>query len=129
MHLTVVQAALALDTPIPVGDFFDVNIQTDFHDHVKGAFWANFLSKRHVNVLGGPEMVAQVAPCYRVERLSNGGLLMILSPSPVPENKDEEKVAYAKLREFLRPVTVSKTPSIPPSLEKTGKVFRKSYNT
>jgi hypothetical protein len=117
---------------IPVGDLLDVNIEADFHDHVKGAFWANFLNKRHVDALGGWEIMeqsGQTVPCHKVERLDNGGSLLVLTPGPVPVNEDEEKLLYAKLRRFLGPITASKRPTIPAGLEKSGKVFRRSYNT
>lgn len=114
---------------IPVGDFMDINIETEFQDHVKGAFWANFLSDRHVDALGGLDRVIQTAPYYKVERLGDGGLLLVLSPSPIPTDQNEEAALYAHLRKYLGPITVSRTPNISPALEKTGRVFRKSYNT
>jgi hypothetical protein len=114
---------------VPVGDFFDYNIERSFDRHVKGAFWANFLGERHVEALGGPEAVAKHAPCEHIERLRGGGMLLVLSSSPLAEDQMREKVRYAQLSAFLRPITEWKTVPALPSLEKAGLSQRKNFNT
>lgn len=113
---------------IPLGDFFDVNIDSQFQERVKGAFWANFLNARHVEQIGGAQEVRQTAPCHQVAELGQGGLVLILSPNPVWQDEAKEASRYARLRQYLAPITVSTKPSISPALEKMGVAFRKSYN-
>lgn len=114
---------------IPLGDFFDLNIDSHFGDQVKGAFWANFLSRQHVEGLGGLKHLMQTAPCVRVDPLENGGAVLVLTASPLWDDEATTRVAYGQLREFLKSITVSIQPKISPVLERTGKVFRKSYST
>ncbi len=74
-----------LDPPLalsPVG-FQDLSTWGDIHDVVPGVFWANLLSGRHVDLLGGPEHIAQVVSCFKTERLLRGGMLLVASPSPL----------------------------------------------
>jgi hypothetical protein len=77
--------ASKLDPPLalsPVG-FQDLSTWGDIHDVVPGVFWANLLSGRHVDLLGGPEHIAQIASCFKTERLLRGGMLLVAGPSPL----------------------------------------------
>jgi hypothetical protein len=119
---------------VPVGDFFDTNIDWRFRQSVKGAFWANFLSKAHVDALGGATAVRHKAPCHSVQDLADGGLLLLLRPSPFPSDDQSELAAYAALRAFLAPITAAVTPTALTLAVNVGGVTRpivlhKTYNT
>jgi len=114
---------------IPLGDFFDVNIETEFRSRIKGAFWANFLSRTHVEALGGMDHVARTAPCWRVQPLAGEGLLLVLSENPVYRDEKTEQARYAALREFLAPIITTRTPAIPPALARAGREIRRSFTT
>lgn len=51
-------------------------------------FWANFLGPEYVEMFG-PERVYST-PCYRADRLADGGALLLLSPSPLDFLKDPQ---------------------------------------
>jgi hypothetical protein len=44
---------------------------------VRGAFWENFLSKGHVQELGGVDQIKSMAPCARVDLVSHGVVLRL----------------------------------------------------
>lgn len=114
---------------IPLGDFFDVNIETEFRSRIKGAFWANFLNRQHLEALGGMDYVSRAAPCWRVQPLPGAGLLLVLSENPVYRDEKTEQPRYAALREFLAPVITTRKPAIPPALERAGREIRRSFTT
>lgn len=69
----------------------------------RGYYWGNFLSRVHIERLGGIDRVLKEAPCHLVEDLSGGrGELVYLQLTPsVVDFSDEELRA---LRDFLAPV-------------------------
>jgi hypothetical protein len=113
---------------IPIGDFFDLNIESEFRDRIKGAFWANFLNANHVNQLGGESIVRQSAPCERIAPLADGGLLLQLKVDPLIRDREQEEVLYRRLRDYLSPITNGTVPNVPSSLQATGRVYRHTYN-
>ena len=67
-------------------------------------YWANFLSPEGVEIYGGREKVLK-APCYRVEELSDGGVLLVLAPTPVnPESKEFREAQNKLLAYFDMPL-------------------------
>ena len=58
-------------------------------------YWANFLGPEYVDMFGRRKL--ESAPCYRVENLSDGGILLLLTPSPFDYDKDPEGVQKLRL--------------------------------
>ncbi len=78
---------------------------------VRGAFWGNLLSARHVRALGGSQFVIQQAPCYKVIPLAltvaqaNGDVplyLQLTETLGMATPKD-----YSRLESFLTPILIS----------------------
>jgi len=57
-------------------------------------YWANFLGPEYVEMFGRKKL--ESAPCYRVETLSDGGILLLLTPSPFDYDKDPD--GFERLR-------------------------------
>jgi hypothetical protein len=73
------------------------------HEWLRGYYWGNFLSERHIRVLGGMKRIAAEAPCDIVEDLSNGRQeRAYLQVGPNVDDVSDE--ALRKLRDFLEPV-------------------------
>ena len=78
---------------------------------VRGAFWGNLLSARHVQALGGSQLVRQRAPCDKVISLAHSGERttdcesIYLQLTPTPEEVTPEH--YARLESFLAPILIS----------------------
>ena len=67
-------------------------------------YWANFLSPEGVSLKGGWERI-KTAPAYQVERLSDGGALILLDSSPLnPESEKFRGKQNALLSFFGLPV-------------------------
>jgi hypothetical protein len=81
---------------------------------VKGALWANFLSAAHVTLAGGEAVLRRELNGMRVDRLEHGGLLVVATDSPLPEDTGETRSRFLRLDEALRPAFLSRedTPEI-----------------
>lgn len=99
---------------IPSVQFFDINIESSFPDRIKDVFWANFLSKHHVDKLGGSQMVEEAAVGCETRRLPSGGLLLLLGRDPLSPDMSVQESSYATLRKFLAPIIVSRVAPIAP---------------
>jgi len=75
-----------------------VKIGTDINRALPDIYWANFLGPEYVDMFGNQKVFS--APCHSVERLSDGGALLLVSPSP----KDylEDLNGFEKDRERLK---------------------------
>lgn len=74
---------------------------------IKGAFWANFLSAAHVALLGGERVLGETLSGMRVERLEHGGLLVVATDSPLPEDTDTTRERFWRLDGALQPAFIS----------------------
>jgi hypothetical protein len=74
---------------------------------IKGAFWANFLSRGYVEMAGGEEMIRTKLTGLRVDTLDHGGLLIIATESPLPEDTPETRERFARLHTALQPAFLS----------------------
>ena len=74
---------------------------------IKGAFWANLLSAHHVSMVGGEAALKTKLNGMRVERLQHGGLLVVATDSPLPEDVDATRERFWRLDEALRPAFLS----------------------
>ena len=71
-----------------------------FDRYFRGYFWGNFLSNRHVELLGGIEHIEKEAPVYLVKRLPDGGAFLQLTKNINNVSDDDLR----KLKRFLLPV-------------------------
>jgi hypothetical protein len=70
---------------------------------LRGDYWANILSERHIQVLGGMDEIRDQAPCHIVEDLSDGReTLGYLQLTPDLNRFDDEKLRA--LRDYLSPL-------------------------
>jgi TseV toxin immunity protein TsiV len=75
---------------------------------IKGAFWANFLSAAHVHLAGGEATLKRALNGMRIERLEHGGLLIVATETPLPDDVDETRSRFLRLDEALRPAFLSR---------------------
>jgi hypothetical protein len=75
---------------------------------IKGAFWGNFLSAAHVAMAGGQETLREKLREMRVERLNHGGLLVVATDSPLPDDTEATRERFAKLHGALQPAFLSR---------------------
>ena len=66
---------------------------------LRGVFWANFFGPEYVEMFGRDNLLK--APCYRVEELSDGGMLLLLSETPFDASTENYKSRKKKLYSYL----------------------------
>ena len=71
---------------------------------IKGAFWANFLSKACVEKAGGAAALQE----FRIQPLAGGGLLVVATENPLPEDTPENRSRFLALQRALQPAFVSR---------------------
>lgn len=81
----------------------------EFDKYYRGYQWGNFLSRKHVEMLGGIERVMIEAPVYKAVHLSDGGVFLQLTKD-INSFSDED---LKKLKKFLKPI-------LPPKIEKVS---------
>ena len=75
---------------------------------IKGAFWANFLSAAYVDMAGGEALLKTRLNGMRVEPLGHGGLLVVATDSPLPEDTDDTRERFWRLDEALQPAFIAR---------------------
>jgi len=75
---------------------------------IKGAYWANFLSEAHIDLAGGESTLKSRLSGMRVEPLEHGGLLVVATEAPLPENGEDTRERFLRLDEALRPAFLSR---------------------
>ena len=98
---------------IPVawsGSDVDGNLERSFcaGKGIKGAFWANYLSEIYVRKAGGAEAIVASLPGIRIERLHDGGLLVVATESPLPKDSEENRQRFLAVHRVLQPAFVSR---------------------
>ena len=98
---------------IPVawtGSDVDGNLDRSFcaGEGIKGAFWANYLSEIYVRKAGGAQSIAASLPGIRIEALHDGGLLVVVTESPLPEDSDENRQRFLAVHRVLQPAFLSR---------------------
>ncbi len=63
-------------------DFGQLATTPSIRDEIPDIFWANLLSGRHVENIGGVGRVLTSVDCYRKEQLGDGGALLVLCQDP-----------------------------------------------
>jgi hypothetical protein len=93
-----------------IGSEVDGNLETLFNagQGIKGAFWANYLTAAHVATIGGRTRVAEAAADMRVEPLGDGGLLVVATESPLPDDTEENRRRFLTLTRLLGPAFLSR---------------------
>lgn len=74
---------------------------------IKGAFWANFLSPVHVALAGGEAVLRQKLNGIRIDGLAHGGLLIVATDSPLPEDTEATRERFWRLDDALQPAFIS----------------------
>lgn len=100
--------------PIPVA-FVGLNVDMNLEESycagrgIKGAFWANFLTRDHVERTGGERTLRDGLPGCRIEPLRDGGLLLVATASPVPEDTPEHRERFLALHRHLQPIFIPRS--------------------
>ena len=99
--------------PVPiayVGNDIELNLEDLYCNNrgIKGAFWANFLSAAHVELVGGEATLKRALTGMRVERLQHGGFLIVATDTPLPDDTEETRSRFLRLDEALRPAFLSR---------------------
>lgn len=66
---------------------------------LKGLFWANFFGPEYVRMFGRERLLS--APWHKIQNLSDGGLLLLISESPVDAAKPEYESFKQEIYEHL----------------------------
>jgi Protein of unknown function (DUF3396) len=93
-----------------VGSDIDGNLQSLYCKDrgIKGAFWANYLSAAHVAMAGGGEQIGARLSGMRIEPLGHGGLLVVTTDSPLPDDTEENRQRFLALHAALQPAFLSR---------------------
>lgn len=97
---------------VPVAYMGDIELNlTSLYVHdkgIKGAFWANFLSAAHVVMAGGEAALRARLSGIRIERLQHGGLLVVATDSPLPEDTADTRERFWRVDEALQPAFIAR---------------------
>jgi hypothetical protein len=93
-----------------IGSDVDGNLDQSFcaGKGIKGAFWANYLSEIYVTKAGGAQSIAASLPGIRIEALHDGGLLVVATESPLPEDSEENRQRFLAVHRVLQPAFLSR---------------------
>jgi hypothetical protein len=93
-----------------VGNDIELNLASLYctNKGIKGAYWANFLSAAYVDLAGGEARLKRELNGMRVEQIAHGGLLILATDTPLPEDTDETREKFLRLDEALRPAFLSR---------------------
>jgi len=93
-----------------IGSDIDGNLDLSFcaGKGIKGAFWANYLSEGYVRKAGGAKAIGAGLPGIRIEALHDGGLLVVATESPLPEDSEENRQRFLAVHRILQPAFLSR---------------------
>jgi hypothetical protein len=93
-----------------VGNDIELNLEQLYVTDcgIKGAFWANFLSAAHVAIAGGEASLKTKLDGMRVEPLQHGGMLVVATDTPLPDDTAETRERFLRLDEALQPAFISR---------------------
>lgn len=96
--------------PVAYAGDVDGNLEALFRARrgIKGAFWANFLGAGHVRRLEGEPALRARLPEARIEPLGDDGLLVVATPSPLPEDSEDNRRRFLDLSRALEPAFISR---------------------
>ena len=75
---------------------------------IKGAFWANYLTRAHVGLAGGEQAIRTKLTGLRIDPLDHGGLLVVATDSPLPDDSEENRQRFLRVHAALRPAFLSR---------------------
>ena len=75
---------------------------------IKGAFWANYSNAVHVGLAGGEQAVRAKLPGMRIDSLDYGGLMIVATDSPLPEDTVENRQRFLEVHAALQPAFLSR---------------------
>jgi hypothetical protein len=75
---------------------------------IKGAFWANYLTRGHVGLAGGEQEIRAKLPGLRIDPLDHGGLLVVATSSPLPDDSEENRQRFLRVDAALQPAFLSR---------------------
>jgi hypothetical protein len=75
---------------------------------IKGAFWANYLRERYVSMAGGEQAIRAALPGAWIEPLHDGGLLLVATESPLPDDSEANRQHFLAVHRALQPAFVSR---------------------
>ena len=75
---------------------------------IKGAFWTNYLTRAHVSMAGGEQQIRAKLSGMRVDPLNHGGLMVVATDSPLPEDTEENRQRFLRVHAALRPAFLSR---------------------
>ncbi len=75
---------------------------------IKGAFWANYLSAVHVGMAGGEQQIRAQLPGLRIEGLNHGGLLVVATDNPLPDDTEDNRRRFLQVHAALQPAFLSR---------------------
>jgi hypothetical protein len=93
-----------------IGSDVDGNLNRSFcaGEGIKGAFWANYLSEIYVRKAGSAQAIRASLPGIRIEALHDGGLVVVATESPLPEDSEENRQRYLAVHRVLQPAFLSR---------------------
>jgi hypothetical protein len=93
-----------------IGSDVDGNLDRSFcaGEGIKGAFWANYLSEIYVRKAGGAQAIRASLPGIRIDALHDGGLLVVATESPLPEDSEENRQRFLAGHRVLQPAFLSR---------------------
>ena len=71
----------------------------DLRRGIPDIFWANFFGPEYVEAFGRDRLIS--APCHKIEELSDGGIIVFLSESPLDASGEDYKVRKRELYDYL----------------------------
>jgi hypothetical protein len=75
---------------------------------IKGAFWANCLTPAHVSMAGGEQAIRSKLRGARIESLDHGGLLVVATDTPLPDDSEENRQRFLGVHAALQPAFLSR---------------------
>ena len=75
---------------------------------IKGAFWANYLTDTYVAMAGGEQQIRGNLAGIRVESLNGGGLLVVATDNPFPEDTEDTRRRFLAIYHALRPAFLAR---------------------
>jgi len=74
-------------------------IPTNLKKGLPGIYWANFLGPEYVAMLSRERLMS--APCFRIQDLPDGGMLILTSQTPLDPSSPDNRDAQRKVRQYL----------------------------
>jgi hypothetical protein len=115
--------------PIPVahtGHQIDGNLEEIYcaGKGIKGAFWANWLTAAHAAMAGGEETLRAALPDARIDALAGGGLRVVATASPLPDDTEANRDRYRALYRALQRAFISRQEISPIKQKLLGHYYR-----